>query len=349
MGLTDFVKKQFIDVIEWIEDDDETLVWRFPTEDREIQYGAMLTVRESQAAVFVNEGQVADVFGPGLHKLTTQTIPLLTNLKNWDKLFASPFKSEVYFVSMRQRLGRKWGTPQPVTIRDQDFGAVQVRAFGQYAWHVQDARTLVASVSGTIGSYPLTTLEDQLRGTLVSSLATVLGSSGHPFLDLAGNQEALATLVAAKAAGEFQRLGLALDTYHLVSLTLPEALQEALDRRIRMGMLGDLNRYTQMQAADALTLAAANPGAGGVAALGAQVAVGVGMAQAMTQGMAPVAGAAPAAAAAPVAAAAAAGTAAASPAQAKLQQLKSLFEQGLIEKAEYDQARQRVLNDLTGS
>ena len=140
MALMDFIKKQFIDVIQWTESDDGTLAWRFPMAGMEIQYGASLTVRESQMAVFVNEGQVADVFGPGMYKLTTQTIPVLTYLKNWDKLFESPFKSDVYFFSTRQQVDQRWGTPQPITIRDKDFGAVRLRAFGNYSYRVADPK-----------------------------------------------------------------------------------------------------------------------------------------------------------------------------------------------------------------
>ena len=149
MGLMDFIKKQFIDILEWTESGDGTLAWRFPMADNEIQYGASLTVRESQVAVFVNEGKVADVFGPGMHKLTTQTLPLLTYLKNWDKLFESPFKSDLYFFSTRQQLDQRWGTSQPVTLRDKDFGAVRLRAFGNYAYQIADAKLFHTTVSGT--------------------------------------------------------------------------------------------------------------------------------------------------------------------------------------------------------
>ena len=159
MALMDFIKKQFIDVIEWTESQDGVLAWRFPVADREIQTGAMLTVRESQMAVFVNEGQVADVFGPGLHKLTTQTLPLLTNLKNWDKLFASPFKSDVYFFSTRQQIDQRWGTTQPVTIRDPDFGAVRLRAFGNYSYRIADPKLFHTQISGTREAYTAAELE----------------------------------------------------------------------------------------------------------------------------------------------------------------------------------------------
>ncbi len=336
MSLMSFIKKQFIDIIQWTESDDDVLAWRFPTTDLEIQYGASLTVRESQMAVFVNEGQVADVFGPGMHKLTTQTLPVLTYLKNWDKLFESPFKSEVYFISTRSRVGRRWGTPQAVTVRDKDFGAVQVRAFGQYAWKIADAGAFFRSISGTREVYRTGDIEEQLRGAIVSALANTIGGSGLPFLDLAANQTELAQRVRTEVEGSFKRWGLELEEFQLMSLTLPEALQAALDTRIRMGMLGDMGKYTQMQAADALPIAAGNEG-GGVAGMAAQMAVGVAMGQAMQTAMTPAA----------QGQAAAAAVATESP-EAKLSQLKGLLDKGLISQADYDQAKQAVLSKLMG-
>ena len=192
MGLVDFIKKQFIDVIEWTESEDGVLAWRFPFEDREIQNGATLVVRESQLALFVNEGKVADLFGPGTHRLTTQSLPVLTNLKNWDKLFASPFKSDVYFFSTRQQLDLRWGTSQPITLRDKDFGAVRLRAFGNYAVRLKDARHFHVNVSGTRDRYSVDDLDGQLRGVLLQQLSEAVAQSGVPFLDLAANQVAFA-------------------------------------------------------------------------------------------------------------------------------------------------------------
>lgn len=356
MALMDFIKKQFIDVIQWTEDGDEVLAWRFPTADLEIQYGAMLTVRESQVAIFVNEGKVADVFGPGLYKLTTQTLPVLTNLKNWDKLFQSPFKSEVYFYSTRVRIGRRWGTPQPVSIRDKDFGAVQVRAFGQYAWRIADAKQFYLQVSGTRDVYRVADVEDQLRGATVTALATALGGSGVPFLDLAANQTLLGQRIAEQLQQGFAQWGLKLEDFQLVSLNLPEAIQEALDKRIRMGVIGDMTQYTKMQAADALPIAAANEG-GGVAGMATQVAVGMAMGQAMNQGVTDALRPGGSAAAAPVpAGAATAGAAAAVGAppdtaadvEARLAQLKGLADKGLISPEDYQQARQALIARLLG-
>lgn len=191
MGLGSFIKKQFIDVLHWTEDTEGVLAWRYPMEDFEIQYGASLTVRESQMAVFVNEGKVADVFGPGMYKLTTQTLPVLTYLKNWDKLFESPFKSDVYFFSTRLQLGRKWGTQQPITIRDKDFSMVRMRAFGMYSYKLVDAKKFYTEISGTREIYTRDDLEEQLRNLVVATMTSVFGNSSVPFIDMAANQMAL--------------------------------------------------------------------------------------------------------------------------------------------------------------
>lgn len=340
MGFMDFVKKQFIDILQWTEAGDDVIAWRFPTADMEIQYGGSLTVRESQAAVFVNEGQVADVFAPGMHKLTTNTLPVLTYLKNWDKLFESPFKSEVYFFSTRTRVGRKWGTPQPISIRDKDFGAAQVRAFGQYAWRVADVRKFFSMISGTRETYRVEDIEEQLRGTIMAAIATAIGASGVPFLDLAANQAELARRVREEAVKSFEALGLAIEGFELVSLTLPEALQEALDTRIRMGMIGNMQAYTQMKAADAIIVAAGNEGSGGVAGMAAQMAVGVGMGQVLQQSMGGAAGV-------PMSGAPVAAVPAEQSPKAKLAELKGLLEAGLIEPAEFEAAKKAIIDKLT--
>jgi hypothetical protein len=179
MALMDFIKKQFIDVIQWTEEGDGTLAWRFPMAGMEIQNGGQLVVRESQMAVFVNEGKMADVFGPGTHKLTTQTLPVLTYLKNWDKLFESPFKSDVYFFSTRQQIDQKWGTPQPITIRDKDFGAVRLRAFGNYAFRVADPKLFHTEISGTREELHRGRVDGQLRGLVLQNISTPLRQR-HP-------------------------------------------------------------------------------------------------------------------------------------------------------------------------
>ena len=188
MSIRDFLKKQFIDVIHWTEPEDGILAWRFPMQDMEIQNGAKLTVRESQMAAFVNEGRMADVLGPGLYTLNTNTLPMLTNLMNWDKMFQSPFKSDVYFFSSRLQTNQRWGTAQPVTVRDKDFGAVRLRAFGIYSWRLTDPRTFHTKVSGTKELYRVEDIEGQLRNTIVGRMSDTFAESHVPFLDMAANQ-----------------------------------------------------------------------------------------------------------------------------------------------------------------
>ena len=303
MSLMDFIKKQFIDILEWTETGDGTLAFRYPMSGNEIQYGGSLTVRESQAAVFVNEGKVADVFGPGMFKLTTQTLPVLTYLKNWDKLFQSPFKSDVYFFSLRQQLDRRWGTTQPVTIRDKDFGAVRLRAFGNYAYRIADAKAFHLAVSGTRERYTVDDLDGQLRGLMLQHISDAVAQSGVPFLDLAANQIEFAKQLQEATAPEFAKLGLALESVTVQNVSLPEDLQKILDQKIGMGMVGnDMGKFMQYQTAQAIPKFAEGAGSGGGIAgdamgLGAGVALGQVLAQQLGQGL--QGGAAAAAAAVP--------------------------------------------------
>lgn len=304
MALMDFLKKQFIDVLQWTEDDEGTLVWRFPMAGMEIQNGAQLVVRASQMAVFVNEGQVADVFGPGTYKLTTQTLPVLTYLKNWDKLFESPFKSDVYFFSTRQQVDQKWGTPQPITIRDADFGAVRLRAFGNYAYRVADPKLFHTEIAGTRERYTVAELDGQLRGLVLQHISNAIAASGVPFLDLAANQQRFAQALTQELTPAFTAIGLQLEGITVQNLSLPEELQKVLDQKIGMGMVGqNLGAFMQYQTAQAIPqLAAGAAQGGGVAGdamgLGAGVALGQVLAQNLQAGL--QASAAPVAAAAPV-------------------------------------------------
>jgi len=292
MALMDFIKKQFIDIIQWTEDGQGTLAWRFPMRDLEIQYGASLTVRESQMAVFVNEGKVADVFGPGMYKLTTQTIPVLTYLKNWDKLFESPFKSDVYFFSTRQQTDQRWGTPQPITIRDKDFGAVRLRAFGNYAYSIVDPRAFHTKISGTREAYTVAELDGQLRGVFLQHISDAIAESGIPFLDLAANQIEFANALSKELTPAFAELGLRLDLVTVQNLSLPEELQKILDQRIGMGMVGnDMGKFMQYQTGQAIPEMAkgAATGGGGIAGdamgLGAGIAMGQVLAQNLQKGL----------------------------------------------------------------
>jgi len=291
MALMDFIKKQFIDILEWTESGDGTLAWRFPMAGNEIQYGAALTVRESQMAVFVNEGKVADVFGPGLYKLTTQTLPILTYLKNWDKLFQSPFKSDVYFFSTRQQIDRRWGTTQPVTIRDKDFGAVRLRAFGNYAYRIADAKLFHTEISGTRESYTVDDLDGQLRGLMLQHISDAVAQSGLPFLDLAANQVEFAQQLREVTAPAFAKVGLQLEAVTVQNVSLPEELQKILDQKIGMGMVGnDMGKFMQYQTGQAIPEFAKGAAAGGgvvgdAMGLGAGVALGQVMAQQLNQGL----------------------------------------------------------------
>jgi len=299
MSIRDFLRKQFIDVIQWTEPEDGILAWRFPMQDMEIQTGAKLTVRESQMAAFVNEGLVADVFSPGLHTLNTHTLPLLTNLLNWDKMFQSPFKSDVYYFSTRLQVNQRWGTANPITIRDRDFGAVRLRAYGIYSYRLSDARTFHTKVSGTREIYRVADLEGQLRNTIVGRMADTFAESTIPFLDMASNQVELGQKIAEQLRPLFTELGLTLDSFVVENLSLPEELQKRLDERIGMAMVGDMGRYTQFQVAQSMPIAAANEGGGG-AGIGAGLGAGLAMAQTMMSAIKPPAASSQEAAAPPV-------------------------------------------------
>jgi membrane protease subunit (stomatin/prohibitin family) len=280
MSLRDFLSKQFIDVIDWVEPGDGILAYRFPMQDREIQNGGKLTVRDSQMAVFVNEGRVADIFSPGLYTLNTNTLPILTYLMNWDKAFKSPFKSDVYYFSTRIQTDQHWGTQNPITIRDKEFGAIRLRAFGIYAYHILDPKVFYTKISGTRDTYTVGDLEGQLRNTIVGRITDTFAGSQVPFLDMAANQVALGEKIVGQLKPGFTELGLSLDNFVVENLSLPDELQKILDQRIGMNMVGDMGRYTQYQVAQSIPLAAANEG-GGTAGVGAGLGAGLAMGQAM--------------------------------------------------------------------
>lgn len=345
MALMDFIKKQFIDIIQWTESEDGTLAWRFPMAEMEIQYGASLTVRESQMAVFVNEGKVADVFGPGMYKLTTQTIPVLTYLKNWDKLFESPFKSDVYFFSTRQQIDQKWGTPQPITIRDKDFGAVRLRAFGNYNFRVADPKLFHTEISGTRDRYTADELDGQLRGLVLQNISAAIASSNIAFLDLAANQLVFAQALAAQLVPEFAKIGLKLEGMTVQNLSLPEELQKILDQKIGMGMVGnDMGKFMQYQTAQAIPKFAEGGGGGsGIAGdamgLGAGVALGQVLAQNLQQGL-------QSGNAAQAAAAATAATVKPDDVMATLEKLGELKTKGILTQEEFDAKKAELLKKL---
>lgn len=342
MALMDFIKKQFIDILQWTEASDGTLAWRFPMQEMEIQNGASLTVRDSQLALFVNEGTVADVFTPGMYKLTTQTLPVLTYLKNWDKLFESPFKSDLYFFSTRTQLDQKWGTPNPITIRDKDFGIVRLRAFGIYSYHLSDAKTFYQKISGTRGEYTREELEGQLRNTMIAGMTDLFGESGVAFIDMASNQDEFGKAMHLKMTPVFAEFGLTLDSLVVQNVSLPEELQKILDQKIGMNMIGDMGRFTQYQVANSIPLAAQNDG--GLAGMGVGLGAGVGLGQVMGQSMAQ----AMQPAVAPVAAAVAAVAAvSADDVVATLEKLHGLVEKGILSKEEFEAKKVELLKKLS--
>jgi membrane protease subunit (stomatin/prohibitin family) len=343
MGLMDFIKKQFIDVLQWTEEGDGTLAWRYPMADMEIQNGATLVVRESQMALFVNEGRIADLFGPGTYRLGTQTLPVLTNLQNWDKLFESPFKSDVYFFSTREQLDQKWGTPQPVTVRDPEFGAVRLRAFGNYSFRIADPKAFHAGISGTRERYGVADLDGQLRGLVLQNISQAIAASGIPFLDLAANQQRFAQALTQQLGPEFARLGLQLQTFTVQNLSLPEELQKVLDQKIGMGMVGrDMGQFMQYQTAQAIPRLAEGAAGGGVAGdamgLGAGVALGQVLAQNLQAGLQGGGAAA--------AAAAAASGLKPDEIMAMLEKLADLKTKGILTAEEFDAKKAELLKKL---
>ncbi len=294
MGILDFLNKQFVDVIDWTEEAGD-LAYRYPMQDREIQNGAQLTVREGQIAAFFNEGKLADMFTAGLYTLNTQTLPLLTALMNWDKAFKSPFKSDVVFFSQKEQINLKWGTPQPITVRDKEFGAIRIRAFGGYSFRVEDVAPFAATIVGTTGRVRVGDVEPQLRSAISTAIATALGGSQHAFLDLAANQQLMSDVMKGEVSKQLAQWGLKVPSFFIESVSLPDNVQEYLDKSSSMRVLGDLNQYTKFQTAEAIGDAAQQEG--GLAGLGAGAAAGAAMASAMAGAMQPTPAAAPAAAA----------------------------------------------------
>jgi membrane protease subunit (stomatin/prohibitin family) len=277
MGLLDWAKGQFIDIIEWTEpSQNEILSYRFTRHKNEIKNGAKLIVREGQAAGFVKEGQLADVKMPGMYTLDTKNVPVLATILGWKYGFESPFKCEVYFISTRQWTDQKWGTQNPIMYRDPEFGPVRLRAFGNYAFKITDPGTFLKELVATDPSFELYEISAQFRNVIVSRFVDALGSSRIPMLDLAGNYEKVSKIAMDKIAPELAKMGVSLTQFFVENISLPPEVEEALDKRSKMAVLGNLDQYTKLQTADAIPTAAANPGgfAGIGAGLGAGIAVG---------------------------------------------------------------------------
>jgi len=295
MGIFDFLSGEFIDVIHWVDDTRDTMVWRFERHGHEIKYGAKLTVRESQAAVFVHEGQLADVFTPGLYMLETNNMPILTTLQHWDHGFRSPFKSEIYFVSTNRFTDLKWGTKNPIILRDPEFGPTRLRAFGTYTVRVTDPGKFLTEIVGTDGEFTMDEISYQIRNIIVQEFSRVIASSGIPVLDMAANTADLGKLVAQAISGTIAEYGLTIPELYVENISLPPAVEDALDRRTSMGVVGDLGKYTQFAAAEALS----HPGGDAGGAMSAGMGAGLGMAMGAQMANTGPWGAAPATAAAP--------------------------------------------------
>ena len=284
MGFFDNIKNQigsqFIEIIEWLDDTNDTLVYRYPVYNQEIKMGAQLTVRENQVALFINEGQAADLFTPGRYELSTENIPIMTTLRGWKYGFQSPFKAEVYFFNTRMFTDLKWGTSNPVMMRDAEFGMIRVRAFGTYAMKISDPKVFFQTVVGTQGLTTTDEILGQLRSTILSRLSDAIASAKIAALDLAANYDELAVAAKLVLQPEFAGFGLELMKFFVENISLPEEVEAAIDQRTKLGVLGDkMQQYTQLQAADSIKIAAANPG--GMAGAGVGLGAGVAMGQAM--------------------------------------------------------------------
>ncbi|SEG67006.1 Membrane protease subunit, stomatin/prohibitin family, contains C-terminal Zn-ribbon domain [Nonomuraea solani] len=283
MALFDKIRGEFVDIVEWLDDSRDTLVWRFPRYENEIKMGARLVVRESQVAVFVNEGRIADAFGPGTYTLETRNLPILSTLKGWKHGFHSPFKAEVYFVGTRQYADFKWGTQNPIMVRDPEFGPVRLRAFGAYAARVTDAPALLRELAGTDGQFRTEEVEGYLRQMVVGRLAHALATTGLPVLDLAADQHEMGRRLAEALTADLAGVGLAIPAFTIENISLPPEVERALDKRSKMGIVGDLGDYTRFQAAEALENAGgAADGMGLGVGLGVGIAAGRQMADALT-------------------------------------------------------------------
>jgi len=335
MGFFDRLTAQFIEIIEWVDDSRDTMVYRFPVYAKEIKNGAKLVVREGQAAVFIREGKLADVMSPGTYTLDTKNLPVLSTLLGWKYGFESPFKCEVYFVSTRQYTDLKWGTQNPIMMRDADFGVVRLRAFGAYAVRISDPGLFIKEIVGTDGQFESDQISDYLRDMLLQGFAEALGKAKVPALDLASNYKEIGSALSKDIASDFQEHGLALTRFLISNISVPPEVEAMLDKRSEMGAIGDLNKFTQFQVASSIPDAAKQPGgmAGVGMGLGAGMAMGGQMANAVNQSIS--------AANNPPAPAPAA--AAGDDIMAKLGQLKKMLDAGLIEAAEYAEKKKELL------
>jgi membrane protease subunit (stomatin/prohibitin family) len=291
MGMFDKLRHELIDIVEWIDNSRDTLVWRFPRYENEIKNGAQLIVRESQVAAFIHQGQLGDVFVPGTYTLSTKNLPILSTLQGWKYGFESPFKAEVYFISTRTVTDRKWGTKNPIMMRDPEFGMVRLRAFGSFAIKVKDAATFLRQVAGTEARFTVDEIEDQLRDLIVARFADALGTNKMAALDLAGNYDRLGRWAAAQIQPDFDGFGVQIVNLLVENISLPPEVEAAMDKRTSMGVIGNMQTFTQYETANSIADAAKNPG--GLAGAGAGLAAGYQMANQMGQAFANTAAAPP--------------------------------------------------------
>ncbi|WP_243374960.1 SPFH domain-containing protein [Geotalea sp. SG265] len=285
MTLWEKARAEFIDIIEWTDDSNDTMVWRFPRYENEIKQGAQLVVRQAQAAVFVDRGQIADVFGLGQYRLETKNLPVLSTLMGWKYGFSSPFKAEVYFVNTRNFTNLKWGTKNPVMLRDPEFGPVRLRAYGTYVVRVSDPARFIKEIVGTGAHFTLDGVTDQLRNLIVTRFTDMLGEERIPVLDLAGRYDELSLALTKKISPEFLEFGLEATKLLVENIALPVEVEQALDKKSSMGIIGNLDDYTRFQTANAMEAAAQNPG--GDASAGIGMGMGFAMANQMGQALAP--------------------------------------------------------------
>lgn len=274
MGVFNFIKGQFIDVIEWVDDSANTMVWKFPDSDKEIKNGAQLTVRESQVAIFLNEGNIGDVFQPGRHTLTTQNIPILTSLKSWKFGLNSPFKADVYFINTKQFLDQKWGTTNPIMMRDKEFGAIRLRGFGIYSYKISDPVKFLKEALGTKSLFTTDELSGQLKRMVISSISDYIAEAKIPALDLAMNYDELSKGTAQKLNVEFANLGLSVSSFYIENLSLPEEVEKMLDKKTSMGIMGNLDEYAKFQMADSIDDFAKKEGGNSMVDMGVGLTMG---------------------------------------------------------------------------
>lgn len=280
MGLFDKLKNELLDIIEWVDSSQDTLIWKFPRYENQIKNGAQLTVRESQVAILLDKGQIADVFQPGMHRLTTDNMPILSTLQGWKYGFNSPFKVDVYFVSTKQFTNRKWGTKNPIMLRDAEFGPLRLRAFGSYCFKVQqDPTKFFKTIAGTNPDFKTEDIEEQLKNLIVTRFTDFLAESKIAALDLAANYNELSGGISTEIAKDFEEIGVDVTKFLIENISLPEEVEKALDKRTSMGVVGDMGKYTQFQFANSLE--SSGQGGGGLATDAMGLAMGMGMANQM--------------------------------------------------------------------